>query len=204
MRVGTRLPPLRYTSCCIRLIHNRNIPNSALAFLLAFPIFGTMDRELHDILGRLQAKAEEKRDRAKAAADAEFLADIQSIKRLASLGDDTTDSPVDFQVAAQSPHSPVVISPPTAVHRHVNGNRVGGRKNGPTAAVRKAILQIGDGFTAASLSEFFERAGNGDVSRPAIYSALNKMTDAGEIKRTPVAEGSQSMIYHVIKLKDIK
>jgi hypothetical protein len=154
---------------------------------LATDTLAKMNKDIGEIVRFLTARAEAKRDAAKSAADAEFQADMQSIQRIPSLGETALIATPRLAVKSTTP---------------IRDKRLGGRKNGPTATVRAAIAKLGDGFSVASLVEYFEKQGITTVPRPAIYSALNKMTEAEEIERIE-HDGKPTLEYRIVALKKV-
>ena len=139
-----------------------------------------MDKELADIIRRLRTKAEEKRDMAKAAADAEFQADMQSIERIALLEGKPLANTASIATAPSTKRK--------------------GRKDGATAAVREIIGKLGNGFSVAKIAAYIEEHGVKSVGRSAIYSSLNKMVGQGEIERI-VSDGEPTNSYKIVELK---
>ncbi len=165
-----------------------------------------MDTELTNIIERLTAKAAAKRDRTKAVADADYDADMESIRRLTALDDDTGDdaTKVDERPAVRRPHRPTRAAR-KQTSATAQAKRVGGRKNGPTAAVREAIHRLGDGFTVETLAKAIgETQGVADVDRAPIYSALNKLAGNGEIERLPPTPDSAFSSYRAVSLRVIE
>ena len=158
-----------------------------------------MDRELKALLDRLRERAAERRDRAKASAEAEFLADIQSIDRLALLGDDPrADQAASPLVVPEKPEAPARLKPPEP-----EANSAGGRKNGPTSEVRKLINATSGEFSISSVATELGHARGlpGDAPKAPIYSAFNKLVRNGEIQRVMGADGTPSTNYRILKLK---
>ena len=162
-----------------------------------------MEKELSDIIGRLRAKAAAKRDAAKAAADAEYAADMESIGRLKSLDGDGAE------VAA-----PRVHHEPTngTASRHVRRTRATAettrterkvsRKDGPTLDVRKVLQQTSGQFTVDDLVKAISQMNGVAVTdRNPIYTALNKLCRSGEVEKLPRSEGENFSYFRIIKLK---
>jgi hypothetical protein len=139
-----------------------------------------MDNATKALIGRLAAKAEEKRKAARLLADNEYEKDMDAVHRLEAL-----DEAGDASQAAPA----LRITP---------GTKVPGRDAiGPTPATREAIAKIDvEQFTVRDVHAYIDaKHPTAKIDRNAISSTLNKFVSAGEIELIKKSVGREPGVY---------